>query len=177
MLAGGLLFVAGLSWVWLLMGAGMSMMAAGMPGGMAGGMSSKMMQPAVWSPGYALLMFSMWWVMMVAMMLPSAAPVLLIYLRIARKSRGKADALAPAAVFAAGYLLAWGGFSVLATGVQRGLEASGLLSPMLKTSSAWLAAAILIAAGLWQLTPLKAVCLRHCRTPMGFLMGNWRTGR
>jgi predicted metal-binding membrane protein len=110
--AGGLLLVAGLSWVWLLMGAGMPMMSEGM----AGGAHGRMMQPAVWSPGYAMLMFSMWWVMMVAMMLPSAAPVLLIYMRIARKSQEKADALAPAAVFAAGYLVAWGGFSVVATG-------------------------------------------------------------
>jgi predicted metal-binding membrane protein len=57
------------------------------------------------------------------------------------------------------------------------MESARLLSPMLETTSHWLGAGILIAAGLWQLTPLKAVCLRHCRTPLGFLIGNWRAGR
>ena len=83
----------------------------------------------------------------------------------------------PTIVFAAGYLLAWGSFSAVATALQWGMESARMLSPMLVTTNHWLGAAILVAAGLWQLTPLKAACLRHCRTPLGFLIGNWRAGR
>ena len=79
-------------------------------------------------------------------------------------------------MFAAGYLLVWGSFSAIATVLQWSLESARLLSPMLETTSRWLGAGILIAAGLWQLTPLKAMCLRHCRTPLGFLIGHWRAG-
>ena len=82
----------------------------------------------------------------------------------------------PTAVFLAGYLAAWLGFSVIATGLQWALEQLGLMSPMMMTTSAWLGGTILIAAGAWQLTPLKAICLRHCRSPLGFLAGNWRPG-
>lgn len=83
----------------------------------------------------------------------------------------------PTGIFAAGYLAAWGGFRALAAGLQWGLEQLDLLSPMMTTTSYWLGGAILIAAGLWQLTPVKGVCLRHCRSPMSFLAQNWRSGR
>ena len=79
--------------------------------------------------------------------------------------------------FATGYLIAWAGFSVLATGLQWASETARLMSPMLQTVNVWLGAAILLGAGLWQLTPLKTTCLRHCRSPLGFLIGSWRTGR
>ena len=170
---GGLVLVMGLAWGWLLLGAGMDMTAIEMTA--MAGMDGRLMQPAIWTPGYALLMVSMWWVMMVAMMLPSAAPVLLIYIRIVRKNR-RGDPLAPASVFATGYLIAWGAFSLIAVGLQWALEASQLMSPMLETSNVWLGTSILVAAGLWQLTPIKEMCLRHCRTPVGFLAGSWRTG-
>ena len=134
------------------------------------------MKPAVWTPAYAVLIFAMWWVMMVAMMLPSAAPVLLLFARVNRKDKTAGAPLAPTAMFGAGYLLSWGGFGAAATALQWGLESARLLSPMLATTSHWLGAGILVAAGLWQLTPLKAMCLRHCRTPLGFLLGNWRAG-
>jgi predicted metal-binding membrane protein len=178
-LVAGLVLVIAMSWVWLLLGAGMDMNAFQMselpdkPMKMA-------MQPAAWTPGYAALMFSMWWVMMIAMMLPSAAPMLLLFARINSKNKAKGAAaktpVAPTGVFAAGYLIAWGGFSLVATGLQWGLERSGLLSNMLSTTNAWLGAGILIAAGLWQLTPIKAVCLRYCRSPLGYLMSQWRPG-
>jgi hypothetical protein len=77
---------------------------------------------------------------------------------------------------AAGYLLVWGGFSAVAVALQWALETTRLLSPMLETSTVWLGADILIAAGLWQLSPMKGVCLRHCRTPLGFLISHWRPG-
>jgi predicted metal-binding membrane protein len=146
------------------------------PSGMAG-MGAMVMTPAIWTLGYALLMFAMWWVMMVAMMLPSAAPMLLLFASINRNQKSGEPPYIPTAMFAAGYLLAWGGFSALATLLQWALERVGLLSPMMVTTSWWLGGAILLLAGMWQLTPVKNVCLRHCRTPLGFLMQGWRPGR
>jgi predicted metal-binding membrane protein len=137
----------------------------------------RMMAPAAWSLGYAGVIFTMWWVMMAAMMLPSAAPILLLFARVNRKEKSAGRPFIPTGIFASGYLVAWGGFSILATGAQWGLERLGLLSPMMATSSYWLGGAILIAAGLWQLTPIKGMCLRHCRSPMGFLVESWRPGR
>jgi predicted metal-binding membrane protein len=148
-------------------------------GGMSAmsGMTDMALQPAVWTPGYAVLMFLMWWVMMVAMMLPSATPMLLMFARINRGERAGGRPYVPTGIFAAGYLAAWGGFSLVATLLQWGLERSGLLSPMMATTSHLLGGAILIAAGLWQLTPIKTICLRHCRSPLGFLSQSWRRGR
>ena len=120
---------------------GSGMPAAGTMGGMssAGAMGAMVMTPAVWTPGYAVLMLLMWWVMMAAMMLPAAAPMILLFARVNRGQKG-ARPYVPTAMFAAGYLLAWGGFSALATALQWGLEHSGLLSPMMVTTSWWSAA-------------------------------------
>ena len=82
----------------------------------------------------------------------------------------------PTAIFAAGYLAVWAGFSVIAAGLQWALEQTGLVSSMMASTSVWLGGTILIAAGLWQLTPMKTVCLRHCRTPLSFLSGHWKPG-
>jgi len=79
-------------------------------------------------------------------------------------------------VFAAGYLAVWAAFSALAVLLQWWLERSGLLSSMMSTTTAWLGAMILIAAGLWQLTPIKHACLRQCRSPVSFLAAHWRPG-
>jgi predicted metal-binding membrane protein len=172
-----LIAVIATAWLWILLGAGTGMSAMDMllgPGadGMAG-----MMAPAVWSLGYAGIMFTMWWVMMAAMMLPSAAPILLLFARINRKEKSAGRPFIPTGMFAAGYLVAWGGFSALAAGLQWALERLGLLSPMMTTTSYSLGGAILLAAGVWQLTPIKGICLRHCRSPMGFLVQSWRPGR
>ncbi|HKF61312.1 MAG TPA: DUF2182 domain-containing protein, partial [Dongiaceae bacterium] len=136
-----------------------------------------MMERAVWTPGYAALIFAMWCVMMIAMMLPGAAPMLLLFARVNRKHKAAGAPLAPTTLFAAGYLLAWGGFSAVAAALQWGLESARLLSPMLVATDHCLGVGILVAAGLWQLTPFKARCLHHCRTPLGFLIGNWHKGR
>jgi predicted metal-binding membrane protein len=170
----GLVAVLALAWGWLLAGAGMGMSALEMTG--MAWMDGWLMEPAVWTPAYFLLIFAMWWVMMVAMMLPSAAPMLLLFARVNRKDKAAGAPVLPTVLFAIGYLLVWGGFSALASALQWSLESTRLLSPMLETTNRWLGAGILIAAGLWQLTPLKAVCLRHCRSPLGFLIGNWRAG-
>ena len=115
--------------------------------------------------------------MMAAMMLPSAAPILLLFARINRKEKSAGRPFIPTGIFAAGYLVAWGAFSALATGLQWALERLGMLSPMMVTTSYWLGGAILLTAGVWQLTPIKGICLRHCRSPMGFLVQSWRPGR
>lgn len=164
-----------LAWGWLLAGAGMDMSALDMTA--MAGMDGWLMTPATWTPGYAAVVAAMWWVMMVAMMLPGAAPMLLLFARVQRRGAdGRAPWLA-AALFAAGYLLVWGGFSLLATALQWALESLRLMSPMLQATPRWLGAGLLLAAGAWQLTPLKARCLGQCRSPLGFLAGHWRAGR
>jgi predicted metal-binding membrane protein len=165
------------AWIWILFGAGTGTTAvamtqmAGMPD------MDMMMQRAVWTLGYAGLILAMWWVMMVAMMLPSATPMLLLFARANRTQKVRARPYGATGFFAAGYLTAWGGFSLLATGLQWGLEQLDLLGPMMTATNYWLGGAILLAAGLWQLTPLKGVCLRHCRSPLSFLAQQWRPGR
>src|SRR5881392_2102543 len=124
-LIAGVLVVSALAWGWLVLGAGMDMSAIGMT--RMAGMDGWMMQPAVWTPAYALLMISMWWVMMVAMMLPSAAPMLLLFARVNRKDKAAGSPLMPTGAFATGYLIAWGGFSFMAAGLQWGSEAAWLM--------------------------------------------------
>jgi predicted metal-binding membrane protein len=172
-----LIAVIAMAWLWILFGAGTGMSAMDMILGSSADSMAGMMAPAVWTLGYAGVMFTMWWVMMAAMMLPSAAPILLLFARINRKEKSAGRPFIPTGIFAAGYLVTWGGFSTLATGLQWVLERHGLLSPMMVTTSHWLGGAILLAAGVWQLTPLKGICLRHCRSPMGFLVQSWRPGR
>lgn len=145
------------------------------PSGVMQEMAMAAMAPMAWTPGYAVLMFFMWWIMMVAMMLPSAAPMILLFAMIDRKQREKGAPYVPTGIFAAGYLLVWGAFSLVAVAAQWGLERIGLLSSMASTS-VLLGAGLLIAAGVYQLTPLKHACLRHCRSPIFFISHHWRPG-
>jgi predicted metal-binding membrane protein len=172
-----LIGVIALAWIYILLGAGTGMTAMGMVLGSDMANAPDVMMPVAWTLGYAGLMFVMWWVMMVAMMLPSAAPVLLLFAQVNRNKKPGDRPYVPTGIFAGGYLVAWGGFSALAVGLQWQLEQLGLLSPMMATTSYWLGSAILLAAGVWQLTPIKSICLRHCRSPMGFLVQRWRPGR
>ena len=149
-------------------------------------MAGMLMSPVTWAPGYALLMFSMWWLMMIAMMLPSAAPMVLLHAAVTRKGLARADDAGPNApshrllsattAFIAGYLVMWGAFSLVAVVTQWALERGELLSAMMMSTSRFLGSGLLLAAGLWQLTPLKTVCLRHCRSPISFLSTHWRPG-
>ena len=129
---------------------------------------------AAWSLATAFAVFVMWAGMMVAMMLPAAAPMILTF--DALESRNARSGAARSMVFAGAYLLVWIVFSALATGVQWGLQHSGMLTPMMESGPEELTAALLILAGLYQLTPLKHACLKRCRTPVGFLMAEWRDG-
>ncbi len=161
----GLVAVIMLAWAYLILGAGIEMDEMDMGGGQI------MMMAPPWTLGYAALIFLMWAIMMVAMMLPSAAPTILLVTALGR------DRIAPVAVpFAFGYLLVWIGFSLAATALQFGLDRGGVLSETMATSSAALAGIVLIVAGAYQWTPLKQACLRHCRSPLAFLLGRWRQG-
>jgi len=137
-------------------------------------------QPRAWGAGRWSLMLAMWWTMMVAMMAPSAAPTILLYARVWRHNTGEGappDGLAPTSAFLAGYLVAWFGFSLVAVLLQWQLEKTGLLSAsMMGSQSRWLSAALLAGAGLYQLSPLKTLCLSHCRSPAAFLARHWRPG-
>jgi predicted metal-binding membrane protein len=125
--------------------------------------------------GRFLAVFVMWAVMMVAMMLPSAAPVILLFAALMR-ARAPSSPLLRAAIFASGYVLVWGVFSLVATLAHMALEHAALLSSAMRTRSAILAGMLLVAAGVYQFTPLKDACLRQCRSPIQFLTRHWRTG-
>jgi len=116
------------------------------------------------------LTLGIWAVMMIAMMTPSATPTLLMFAAIHRQRRQQARPLTPTALFLAGYLLAWMGFSLLAALAQWGLHTASFFT------SAAPAGALLMAAGIFQWTPLKHTCLTHCRSPQGFFMTEWREG-
>jgi predicted metal-binding membrane protein len=181
-----LFVVIALSWANLLAGGGMGMSALEMTRmsqlGTTGGISEEgsagmaMMTPAVWTPGYAVLMFFMWCVMMVAMMLPSAAPMILLFAAVNRQQRDTGHPYVATSIFAIGYLAAWAGFSLVAVILQWGFEVTGILSPMLVATHSILAGLLLLAAGVYQLTPIKHACLRQCRSPLAFLSTHWRRG-
>ncbi|MCT2399125.1 DUF2182 domain-containing protein [Novosphingobium mangrovi (ex Huang et al. 2023)] len=178
-----------LAWVWLALGAGMApglSLPALLPhdGGMMPGMETGGMAmpasadvPGAWWPASRfLLTFSMWWVMMVAMMLPSATPMVLLYARTAVS--GGVTVSPATGSFLSGYLLVWGLFSLAATALQMVLERAGVVAGMDMVSvSRPFSGALLVAAGLYQLSPFKEVCLRHCRNPAQFLTHYYRAGR
>src|SRR5438552_16126913 len=118
-----------------------------------------------------------WITMMAAMMLPSVAPMVLAFSRISQERLRRGRSYVPTWVFAAGYLLAWAGYGVAAYGVFRAVTAidPGFLA--LHPGGPWIAGGAIVAAGFYQLTPLKRVCLLHCRTPLHFILHGWREGR
>ena len=124
----------------------------------------------------AAVMFLMWWVMMIGMMLPSALPMTLTFATVNRRRRELGTPYVPTAVFVAGYVLAWGAFSLAATGLQWGLERAALMTPIMRTSSPLLGGLLFVAVGLYQLTPLKHACLRRCRSPLAFVLERWHDG-
>jgi predicted metal-binding membrane protein len=139
--------------------------------GMSGMDMAKMAGPGLraWSAPEFAFMFVMWAVMMVGMMLPSAAPMVLIYAGVARQAQARHRPFAATAWFAGGYLLAWTLFALLATLVQWSLEHALLLTPMMASASTALGGAILVAVGLYQWTPLKGACLSQCQSPLIFI--------
>lgn len=129
-----------------------------------------------WTLDHWGLMLSMWLVMMAAMMLPSAAPMVLLYARVARSRSPEGSPANGIATFVLGYATVWGGFSVGAVLLQFWLERLALLSSTLELTSLVLAASVSIAAGVYQWTPWKYACLRRCRSPLDFVLAHWRGG-
>jgi predicted metal-binding membrane protein len=155
----GIATVVAFSWSYLLAGAGIDITMADMP-----------MDPEPWSLAQAWLMFAMWWVMMV----PSAAPTILLFAVIKRRQATTDSPVISSWLFLAGYLVIWAGFSLVAVSLQWGLEQAGLLSGMMASTSSVLAGSILLAAGLYQWTPIKRACLRYCQSPVLFLSRYWQ---
>lgn len=164
-----LLAIAGViavAWLYLLIAREDAAMTMGeMPG-----------MPDMAMPFATPLVFAMWWMMMLGMMLPSAAPMILTFSTLQRRQHQRGGASVPTALFAAGYLLVWGMFSMVATAAQWTLQRYGLLSPALAMASSVLGGLLFILAGIYQFTPLKYACLSHCRSPFAFLLNNWRGG-
>ena len=166
---GSLGAVAALAWAYLLW-------SATKMTGTAGPVTMDIMGLRSWEPADFVLVFLMWTIMMVGMMVPTAMPVTMIYAAVARKAEGQGTVLAPTSTFVSGYMAVWTLFSLVATIAQFGLDRAALLSPMMVASSPALGAALLIAAGVYQLTPAKAACLRHCQSPVHFIAQHWRPG-
>jgi predicted metal-binding membrane protein len=137
-------------------------------------LATAMMEPSA-SVAYLGASALMWIVMMGAMMTPAVLPITLVFIRLERERHARplpADGL----LFAAGYLSVWSLFALVATLLQWGLHRTALLQTDALTTGRPLAGAILLVAGLYQLTPLKETCLAHCRSPMEFLLSHWRSG-
>ena len=163
---GGLTAVVLLAWLYLWHSAAQ----------MAPGTMPMAAMPRATDAGALALTFVMWTVMMAGMMLPSAAPAIVLYGALARKHGARGRLLPGVWLFTAAYLVVWTLFSAMATLLQAALDAGALLGPDMATTSTTLAGATLIAAGLYQLTPLKAACLGRCRDPLTFFLTRWRDG-
>ena len=157
-----------------------SLVSMGMPSAATGMAQMDGMQAPVssehWTPFHALTVFAMWAIMMVAMMLPSATPMILLYARVAGQA-GEGSTLAPTSLFAGTYVALWALFSMFATAAQWTLSQLQLLSDAtMAVGSGRVGGVLLVAAGLYQLTPLKRMCLENCRSPFSFLTAHWRPG-
>lgn len=164
----GLALVVALAWLYLLrVSRQMADMAA-----------MGMAQMVDWTFRDTALTAAMWVTMMVAMMLPTAAPMVLMFTTVNRRRRAQLEApYVDTGLFTLGYLVVWGAFSVTATLAQWALHAATLLSERTLTATPLIGSGVLIAAGIYQVTPLKYACLARCQTPLGFLLGQWRDGR
>jgi predicted metal-binding membrane protein len=159
----GLVFITALSWayMWYLARDPMAMCMVNM-------------NP--WSAADLFALFSMWAVMMVAMMIPSASPMILAFAGVNRTRRAQSLPYVATSAFVLGYVAAWTGFSLVATLAQEALHSAALISSMGVSTSGILGGILLIATGIFQWTPLKNACLRHCRSPLGFILTEWRDG-
>src|SRR2546425_8803735 len=162
----GLAGLALLAWLYLFGMERMSMMDV----------TPAMAMPGDRDAGRFLLTFLMWAVMMVAMMVPAASPMILTFATINRRRAAAGTPAVPTAVFLAGYLVIWSAFSLAAAALQGALQAAALLAPATLTVTPLVGGALLIAAGLYQLTPLKYACRARCQSPLAFILGEWREG-
>jgi len=152
----GIVGIVAISWLYLLSGAGMSMEKMDMGGG------KTMLMPPTWSIGYAALTFAMWTIMMVAMMLPTAASTVLRVANLAKEHPEPPSGVSTATLFTLGYLVIWTVFSAIATTTQWALDSAHLLSDAMTIRSEATASLFVVAAGLYQLSSMKLNCLRRC---------------
>lgn len=180
-IAAGLILICLLSWAYVAGGAGTGMSTAAMSTWQFPPPAHMSNAAAPWDWSYWIVMALMWWVMMIAMMVPSAAPTVLLYAGVYRHAQAKGQighTIIPTAAFVSGYLFAWLAFSVVATCLQWLLEQAGLVDAMMMWSTnSVLSGSFLTAAGIYQLSPLKSVCLKHCRSPADFISRHWRANR
>lgn len=163
-----LLALAAMAWA-LVIWQALSMRAASMPGSMSA--------PAGLTMGMSAALFlAIWVAMMVAMMFPSSAPMVLLFSAIAAGKRQRGQAYVPTWIFVSGYLLVWATAGFVAYLAALGLDALASRSMFLMDNAGRIGGVVLVAAGLYQLSPLKNVCLAKCRTPTQFLMTSWRNG-
>ncbi len=168
MVLSGVVALVALAWAYMLY---LAQSTSDMGSGMA------MAQLQSWSAADFGLMFLMWAVMMVAMMVPTAAPMILLFATVNRRRKEQERPYVPTGVFLSGYVIVWSGFAALATVANWGLHVNSLLTSMMgSSSSAYLGGGLLLAAGVFQWSPLKYACLTQCRSPLGFLMAEWRDG-
>lgn len=163
----GMIFLA---WVYLLyMGWGMAHMEVG---------ADMVLMPRMtdWGAVDLALVFLMWTVMMVAMMLPTALPMVLAFWSLPQQPPAHSSVLRVVA-FVAGYMLVWTSFSLVMTLVQWALLQARLISPMMEIRGPAFGGVLLLVAGIFQFTPLKRACLSRCRSPFSFLMTEWRPGK
>jgi predicted metal-binding membrane protein len=167
-IAAALAVIAAAAWIWMIREArDMSM---------TGMCECLGMEMGGWSAGALLPLFLMWAGMMVAMMLPSATPMILTFAAVSRNRRRQERPFVPVTIFVAGYVAIWTVFSLVAAGAQWFLHREALLSAAMVSRSAWLGGILLLAAGVFQFTPLKHACLSQCRAPFEFIMTRWREG-
>ena len=167
-----LVILTALAWGYILWLTRQMALPAEIPGmDMGMDMAGMAMAPEIrpWTVTEFLFSFAMWAVMMAGMMLPSAAPTILLYARVGRQAELQQKPFAPTGWFAGGYLLAWTVFSLLAAGLQDGLTRAALLTSMLASANDLIGGGILIAAGIYQWSSLKFRCLTNCRTPLQFI--------
>jgi predicted metal-binding membrane protein len=170
-------FLFGLAGFYTVSGVGMHMSALEMTAMRGMRDMSGAGTPGQWTTAYAALVFLMWWVMMIAMMLPSVAPTILLYSALLRRASQPIRVPLLASMFLAGYLTVWAAFSAIAMGAQWELEAIGYVSATMMTLLHTApGAVVLIVAGLFQFTLLKGACLRHCRSPAEFITQRKRSG-
>ena len=168
----GVFALAALSWAYII---NLSSMSSNPANSMIE--SVAMPQMSQWNIKDAMAAAIMWSVMMLAMMLPSAMPMILVFSAVNRKRHSLGNMFVPVWIFVFGYILVWAGFSLVAALIQFGLRNFALISTEIRIINPILSGVVLIAAGAYQFTPIKNVCLKNCQSPLGFIMGNWQEGK
>ena len=169
--AGCVIIIAGLGWFYLAL-----LLAAPASSWFATVQAlCRTLPEGAWSFSAAAVTASMWSAMTLAMMLPSASPMILTYAEIAETAARKSERIVSPLVIAAGYASVWLVFSLLATVIQIVLTRAALLNTGITSASGILAGAIFIGAGIYQFSALKHACLTHCQNPFPFFFTNWAT--